>query len=127
LALVFIAIVFLKKLLTITTTTTIIIVILFFSLQGLQTQPHGSTTPEGVWRPQARVRRDPSVRVRTQHAVLQTQASGSAALGARTCRPARLDLQPSVGLVLALRTWQPQHQVSTLLGMQPTMPHQNLH
>jgi hypothetical protein len=75
----------------------IIIVIIFFhfsSLQGLQTQLHGSAAPRGVCRPQVQVRRDPGVRVYIQRVVLQT-------LDARVYRP------KCAGLAPAPRTLQP--------------------
>jgi len=74
---------FLKKLLTINDNNNnnnncYYICFHFSSLQGLQTQPHGSPTPRGVCRTQVQVRRNPGGRVCTQRAGLQIQLSGSA-------------------------------------------------
>jgi len=52
------------------------IVFHFSSLQGLQTQPHGSPTPRGVYRTQVQVRGDLDGQIRTQRASLQTCLPG---------------------------------------------------
>jgi len=52
------------------------IVFHFSSLQSLQTQPHGSPIPRGVYRTQVQVKGDPGRKIRNQRASLQTRLPG---------------------------------------------------